>query len=192
MENPNSLLCYNGRALFWWNTMNTEQLKLLRDNAKLADLDRSWASLQRFLALVNPADIMAICDELLALRAGNSKTPSIRPSKLALEQILQAEVAVPSCDKIKNGYAIRYAGFTYDDTKDGPEEGLLWTVQEKYIHQLRESGELPSFIKQLEQEAVIPTWQLTVEVGKRKNYEGTLIFRYIREDHATTQQLSFL
>lgn len=172
--------------------MNTEQLKLLRDNAKLADVDRSWASLQRFLALVNPADIMALCDELLALRAGSSKTPSIRPSKQALEQLLQAEVPVPSCDKIKNGYAIRYSGFTYDASKEGPEDGLVWTEQEKHIHRLRENGELPEFIKHLEQEAFIPTWRLTVEVGKRKNYEGTLIFRYIREDHATTQQLSFL
>lgn len=171
--------------------MNTEQLKLLRDSAKQADTDRSWTSLNRFLSLVNPQDIVNLCDELLALRAGNSKTPSIRPSKLALEQLFQAEVSVPSCDKIKNGYAIRYAGFSVDEDKEGPEEGVTWTAQEKYIHQLRKNGDLLEFIKHLEQEAAIPTWQLTVEVGKRKNYEGTLIFRYIREDHATTQQLTF-
>lgn len=172
--------------------MNTEQVKLLRDSAKLAELDRSWASLNRFLSLVNPQDIVSLCDELLALRAGNAKTPSIRPSKQALEQLLNAEVMVPACDKIKNGYAIRYAGFSFDETKNGPEEGLEWTAQERYIHQLRQSGELNRFIQQLEQEAAIPTWKLSVEVGKRKNYEGTLIFRYIREDHATSQQLSFL
>lgn len=172
--------------------MNSEQIKLLRDNAKLAESDRSWASLSRFLALVNPQDIVSLCDELLALRAGNSKTPSIRPSKQALEQRFNAEVMVPACDKIKNGYAIRYAGFTFDENKSGPEEGLEWTPQERHIHQLRKTGELNAFILQLEQEATIPTWKLTVEVGKRKNYEGTLIFRYIREDHATSQQLSFL
>ena len=172
--------------------MNTEQIKLLRDCAKQAETDRSWSSYNKFLALVNPQDIMTLCDELLTLRAGQSKTPSIRPSKLALEQLLNAEVMVPSCDKIKNGYAIRYAGFTVDEQKTGPEEGLVWSAQELHIHQLRQTGELNEFIRQLEHQAVIPTWQLTVEVGKRKNYEGTLIFRYIREDHATYQQLSFL
>ncbi|WP_159991916.1 hypothetical protein [Pelistega ratti] len=171
--------------------MNTEQLKLLRDYAKSADSDKTWSSLSKFLSLVNPQDIMTICDELLLLRAGNSKTPSIRPSKQALEQLLQAEVLVPSYDKIKNGYAIRYAGFSFDATKEGPTEGVLWTAQEKYIYELRQQGRLISFIQQLEHQAAIPTWHLTVEVGKRKNYEGTLIFRYIREDHAKIQQLSF-
>ena len=135
---------------------------------------------------------MEICDELLALRAGNSKSPSIKPSKQILEELFNAEVGIPSCDKIKNGYAIRYSGFTFDENKEGPEDGLLWTEQERYIHQARSEGNLPELIKKLEQDAFIPTWRLTVEVGKRKNYEGTLIFRYIREDHATTQQLSFL
>lgn len=172
--------------------MNTEQLKLLRDSAKQAETDRSWAVLNKFLSLANPQDIVSLCDELLALRAGHSKSPSIRPSKRVLEEYLQAEVGMPSCDKIKNGYAIRYAGFTFDNTKEGPEEGQLWTEQERKIDDLRQVGGLSDFLKKLEQEAAIPTWQLTVEVGKRKNYEGTLIFRYIREDHALVQQLSIL
>ena len=172
--------------------MNTEQLKLLRDAAKLIETDRSWSAINRFTTLANPQDIVELCDELLALRAGNSKTPSIKPSKQALENLLNADVLIPSCDKIKNGYAIRYSGFTYDENSEGPEEGQLWTEQERCIHQAREEGSLPELIKMLEQEAFIPTWRLTVKVGKRKNYEGTLIFRYIREDHATTQQLTLL
>lgn len=174
------------------SSMNTEQLKLLRDAAKQVETDRSWPSINRFTALANPQDIVEICDELLALRAGNSKTPSIKPSKQVLESIFNADVVIPSCDKIKNGYAIRYSGFTFDESRPGPEDGLFWTEQERYIHQARQEGHLAELIKKLEQEAFIPTWRLTVEVGKRKNYEGTLIFRYIREDHATHQQLSFL
>lgn len=172
--------------------MNTEQLKLLRDAAKQTETDRSWPSINRFTTLANPVDIVELCDELLALRAGNSKTPSIKPSKQLLETIFNADVVLPSCDKIKNGYAIRYSGFSYDPSKSGPEDGLVWTEQERYIYQARQDGILTELTKHLEQEAVIPTWRLTVEVGKRKNYEGTLIFRYIRADHATSQQLSFL
>ena len=163
--------------------MNTEQLKLLRDAAKLIETDRSWSAINRFTTLANPQDIVELCDELLALRAGNSKTPSIKPSKQALENLLfyekitfhffNADVLIPSCDKIKNGYAIRYSGFTYDENSEGPEEGQLWTEQERYIHQAREEGSLPELIKMLEQEAFIPTWRLTVEVGKLLGDDGS-------------------
>ena len=123
-------------AISHWISMNTEQLKLLRDAAKLIETDRSWSAINRFTTLANPQDIVELCDELLALRAGNSKTPSIKPSKQALENLLNADVLIPSCDKIKNGYAIRYSGFTYDENdlkkvSYGPSKNAISTKQEK-------------------------------------------------------------
>ncbi|ADU91199.1 hypothetical protein [Taylorella equigenitalis] len=162
--------------------MNNEQLKHLRACAKQLEKSKNWENLIKFISNVNPKELISICDELLALRAGNLKTPSISASKAALEEVLQSEVDIPSCDKIKDGYAIRYSGSTFNPDLPGPKDGFIWSAQEEFMFNLRNSGEeeVNKFLKDLQAKAAIPTWDLSVELGNRESHQGTIIFRYTR------------
>lgn len=172
--------------------MNTAQIQLLRDAARQADTGKHWIATAKFLDIANPKIIADLCDEVLTLRAGYNKTPSIMPSKNALEEVFQMECPNPSCDKTKDGYAIRYAGQTYDPNKAEATPGVAWTAQEIAIFKARQDGSITELLSRLENMAHIPTWYLTVEAGRRKGYEGTLIFKYSREAPNRAQQLTFL
>ncbi|AEP36978.1 hypothetical protein KUM_0669 [Taylorella asinigenitalis 14/45] len=171
--------------------MNNEQLKHLRACASQVQKNKNWTTIIKFLSNVSPNEIVNLCDELLALRAGNLKSPSYVPSKAALEAAIGCEVDFPTNDKITDGYAIRYPGFTYNPDLPGPKDGLIWSAQEQFVYKLRQAGELEvgKFIKKMEEQAAIPTWDLSVKVGTREDYQSTITFRYTRSSAASQMSI---
>jgi len=158
--------------------LNSQQLYALLDLAENAKNSKDWKTISKFIETVSPDLVAELCQDLLSVRSGFNKTPSIIPSKNAMDRIFQMGDSDPNKNKLANGFSLSYP-LKSEDKNLHLNENHKRRIQ--IIDQATKNNTMADLKERLEDLAKIYSWDLKVEIGSRKDYPYSISFVYTRQ-----------